>query len=420
MELYASLLNERPNDVNFELFERNEMSQFLAKYFTRFGELPPKEVFESEFQLTLPTSYAPWPFYETKLKEEFFVRQALPALVNFNENYEKDQKQALLKLREQLVSLADPDGSPEPVSIVHDLSRHERFKEKDNERIPTGIEPLDEAMGGFSIKDEFVIISARMGIGKSWIAQAMASHMTRSGYRVGFYSGEMSEDQVGARFDSLISNLSNYALTRGINVDLTEHYEKLSHIEGDLLVITPKQLRRNARPSDMRKFALKYDLDVLFLDQLSLMEPDGMRGGADYERKALLSYQLKSLQQELRIPIIAVSQLNRGAQGETPNTSHIAGSDRIGQDATLVLALGRKDDTLKMKVLKARDFRIPEQPWEFTWDIDKGILAQKLSGLDAVRANVQRAEARQRTADAIASQEGAETARVEVEDDEIW
>jgi len=418
MEMYASLLNERPSEVNFELFERTEMSIFLKNYFQRFGELPPKAVFESEFNIELPTEYAPWEFYETKLKEEYFIRQALPALTNFNKHYEEDQKKALLALREQLVSLAEPDAIAEPVSLVHDLTRHQRFKERDNARILTGIKPLDEAMGGLATKDEFVIISARMGIGKSWVAQAMATNMAEAGYRVGFYSGEMSEDEVGARFDSLVSNLSNYALTRGLEIDLSSHIARLSQFEGDLLVITPKQLKRNARPSDIRRFVRAYDIDVMFLDQLSLMEPDGMSGGADFERKAMLSYQLKSIQQELRIPIIAVSQLNRGAVGETPDTSHIAGSDRIGQDATLVLALGRKDDVLKMKVLKARSFRIPQQPWEFTWDIDKGILEERLSGLDAVRASVQRANAQQAVNEAIAIHQQAPV--VTEGDDEIW
>lgn len=417
MEIYSSLLQERPSDVEFELFEESREKKFLVFYYNKFGELPPKEVFEKELEIELPSTTAPWQFYEGKLREEKFIRDALPALVNFNKNYEKDQKEALVKLREQLLSLAEPSSQFAPVSIIKDLSRYDRFKDRDNTRIPTGIAPLDDASGGLSKKDEFLIISARLGIGKSWVAHSIAANMAREGYRVGFYSGEMSEDEVGARFDSLTSHLSNYGLTRGLDLDLTEHIAKLEEIEGDLLVLTPEHIRRNAKPSDLRKFAKKYELDVLFVDQLSLMEPDGDIRGEYHVKVSALSLQLKTLQQELRIPIVAVSQLNRGAVGQEPDASNIAGSDRIGQDATMILALGRKDEVLKIKVLKARSFRIPEQAWEFTWDIDKGILEPRLSAMDGVRARVQQAASRQAVVDAVASDAPAQSTEA---DDEIW
>lgn len=417
MELYASLLTNKPHDIDFTLFEETREKKFLKFYYDKYGELPDRNVFEKELEVELPESFAPWSFYENKLKEEKFVRDALPALVNFNKNYETDQKEALVKLREQLLTLAEPSSQFAPVSIIKDLSRYMRFKDRENTRIPTGIVPLDEASGGLSKKDEFLIISARLGIGKSWIAHSIAANMARAGYRVGFYSGEMSEDEVGARFDSLTSHLSNYGLTRGLDLDLTEHISKLEKIEGDLLVLTPEHIRRNARPSDLRKFARQYELDCLFIDQLSLMEPDGDIRGEHHVKVSHLSLQLKTLQQELRIPIVAVNQLNRGAVGQEPDASNLAGSDRIGQDATMILALGRKDDVLKVKVLKARSFRIPEQPWEFTWDIDKGILEPRLSAMDAVRARVAQAQARQVVADAQALETVTSTSE---EDDEIW
>ena len=416
MEAIVALLRDRPQDVDFSLFEKSREIEFVSKYFQKFGELPSLEVFVSEMEVQLPADVAPWAYYETKLKEDRFIREALPALTGFNSEYEVDQKQALLHLREKLVALAEPNEALEPVSIVRDTSRYEHFKDRDNSRIPTGIKPLDEASGGLSIKDEFMIISARLGIGKSWVAHAIAQAMCAAGYRVGIYSGEMSEDEVGARFDSLTSHISNFALTRGKDVDLSEHLQTLQHMTGDVLVLTSTHLRHNAKPSDLRKFAKQYNLQCLFIDQLSLMEPDGMRGGEDFERKALLSFQIKSLQQELHIPIVAVSQLNRGAAQQEADTSNIAGTDRFGQDATLIIALSRKDDTLKMKVLKARSFRVPEQPWEFTWDIDKGILEPKLSAMDAVMAKVKQAKAKQAVADMNAA--AAETTTEG--DDEIW
>nr|DAH56615.1 MAG TPA: Helicase REPLICATION [Caudoviricetes sp.] len=417
VEALIALLRDKPVDVDFELFQPDREAKFVAKYFDDYGQLPTENVFLSEMGLDRVGDVGPWAFYENKLKGDKFIREALPVLTRFNNEYESGQKEALLNLRERLISLAEPTERLAPVSIIKDTGRYARFKDVDNTRIPTGIKPLDEACGGLSVKDEFMIISARLGIGKSWIAHAMAQSMTVAGYRVGIYSGEMSEDEVGARFDALLSHISNYALTRGKEVDLTDHMQKLAEVQGDCFVLTPAQIHHNARPSDLRKFVKECKLDCLFIDQLDLMEPDGSRGGQpEFEQKALLSYQLKSLQQELRIPIVAVSQLNRAAAQQEADASNIAGSDRIGRDATLIIALKRSDETLKIKVLKARSFRIPDQPWEFTWDIDKGILEPKLSSMDAVRAKVKQAKAKQKVVDDNAVEE----VNTPVGDDEIW
>lgn len=415
MEKYAALLDEKPADVDLSLLEWNDQTKFIRQYFNEYGALPDRSTFEHEFGITLPTEHAPWRFYESKLKSDKFIQDALPVLTTFNETYSSDQKKALLRLREQLMGLAEPDQAIEPVSIIKDTSRYEHFKDKDNTRLPTGIEPLDNASGGLSKKDEFMIISARLGIGKSWIAHYIAKSMAVNGYKVGLYSGEMSEDEVGARFDSLVSHISNYALTRGKDIDLAQHKETLASMTGEFLVLTPRHIRHNARPSDLRKFAKSNNLDCLFIDQLSLMEPDGNQRGEDYERKARLSFQLKSLQQELQIPIVAVNQLNRGAAQQEADASNLAGSDRIGQDATLIIALSRKDDTLKMKVLKARSFRIPDEPWSFEWDIDRGILEPKLSAMDAVKAKLQVAKAKE------ADKKHQQQVEADDEgDDEIW
>ena len=415
MENIASLLAEKPEDVDFSLFEKEPVIEFIASYYDKYGKLPEKEIVETEMQISLPTTFAPWDYYKHKMMEDKFIRQALPVLTRFNQTYDQDQKQALLNLREQLMQLVEPEEL-HAVSIVKDLTRYERFKQQTNARIPTGIAPLDEASGGLSKKDEFAIISARLGIGKSWVAHAVGTNMCLAGYKVGIYSGEMSEDEVGARFDSLVSHLSNFALTRGKEVDITEHLQKMSEIQGDLLVLTPRHIGHNARPSDLRHFAKSENLDCLIIDQVSLMEPDGMRGGEDHERKAALSFQLKTLQQQLQIPIVAVIQLNRAAAQQEADASNLSGSDRFGQDATLILALSRKEDTLKIKVLKARSFRLPDSPWEFTWDIDKGLMEPKLSAMDSVKAKIKKANAQQKVEDDA----NAATALTDEGEDEIW
>lgn len=420
IEELIALLREKPSDVDFSLLDSTPDVKFVRDYYERFGELPALDVFVKEMGLEDLPEVGPWAFYENKLKEAKFIREAVPVLERFNSQYKDTPEKALLNLRDNLAKLSEPGLKLEPVSIITNTDRYAHFKDIDNARIPTGIKPLDEACGGLSVKDEFAVITARLGIGKSWVAHYVAQSMVVDGKRVGLYSGEMSEDEVGARFDSLLSHVSNFALTRGKEVDLTEHLENLKKVRekgGEFLVLTPNVLKHNARPSDLKRFVKEYKLDVLLVDQLDLMEPDGgWKSMSDSEQKALLSYQLKSMQQELRVPLVLVHQLNREAAKQEADASNLAGSDRIGRDATLIIALARKDDTLKMKVLKARSFKIPDTPWEFTWDIDKGILEPKLSSMDSVKAKIAKAKAIQATKDAQAK---AET-QAEEDSDEIW
>lgn len=415
MEVFAALLTYKPDVVDFGLFEPSSELNFVKFYYDKFKELPEIAVFEKETGTELPRTFAPWAFYENKLKGEKFIKDALPILTRFNDTYEKDQKQALIDLREKLVSIADPTVSLEPVSVIRDLSRFDYFRSVDNTRMPTGIKPLDDISGGISKSDEFMLITARLGIGKSWVAQFVAKSMCEKGYRVGLYSGEMSEHEVGARIDTLVSHLSNYALTRGKDIDLTDHYKQLSEIEGELLVITQRQIGHIATPQDLKLFVKSYSLDCVVIDQISLMAPNVSNYSrlAYYEQVTELSKQLKNLQQQLRIPVIAVNQLNREAASQEADAAHLAGSDQLGRDATLIISLSRTDtDVLRMKVLKCRSFKMPDQPWEFTWDIDKGILEPRLSGMDAVKAKVTKAKA-------VEASKSTTTAN-ETSSEEIW
>jgi len=421
----AALLTEKPVDVDYSLFENTPEIKFIKDFQTKYGILPEPKVFEREFNIELPTALAPWDFYVTKLKEEKFIKDAIPALTHFNEEYDKDQKRALLELREKLMQIVEPTTGIHYTSITEDLSRFERFKSTDNTRILTGIKPLDDLSGGVSKKDEFMIVTARLGVGKSWVALAIAANMCINGHKVAVYSGEMTSDEVGARIDTFISHISNFGITRGKNIDLTEHFRRLQEINettGRVYVLHPSNLGRNAQPSDIKRFVKDVGAEVVVIDQISLMKPDGRASlmWSTADRVAELSLQLKTLQQELQIPLIAVNQLNRGAAQQEADASNLSGSDRLGQDATLIVSLKKKDDLLRMKVLKSRSFRTPEEPFEFTWDIDKGIIEPRLSAMDAVKAKVQQGKAREASKEIEDIEEGEQPAVTRDEDDEIW
>lgn len=85
--------------------------------------------------------------------------------------------------------------------------------------ISTGFKELDEVINGFELGEELVTLVARTSIGKSWIALKFLHSAWLQGKRVGLYSGEMSSEQLGFRFDTLNQHIPNYDLVRGKKIN---------------------------------------------------------------------------------------------------------------------------------------------------------------------------------------------------------
>lgn len=406
-ELLA-LLTDRPDDIEWDVLDSlHPAVKWVHDYYDTYGSLPTLDLFAEEClaEGEKAMSTAPWAYYVREAHNAQFVQSATKYLERFNRDYVNDPKAAILALRDEFSKLAEPTKTTEPADIAAQTKeRWERFKLKHGARIKTGIEPFDEAAGGISPDDDFMILSARLGVGKSFLLHYIALSMAKQGLNVGIYSGEMTEDEVGARIDTWLTHVNNFDLTRGKLTDSTAQEQAYKEqVPGKILVITPYHIGRNATPSDVRKFVKENNLSVLCIDQLSLMQPDGRQSGEMFQQFANLSMQLKSLQQELRIPIIAVSQLNRAAAEQEVNATNIAGSDRIGQDATIILSLERKDNEFVIKVLKARSFKKPEKGWTFTWDINSGVLAAIKTALDAINAKKEAAAAQDKMSTATST-----------------
>lgn len=389
----AALLTDQPADIDWDLFADPIVSP-VRSYFEAYAKLPTYEFMKD--RMHLPEPDAPWQVYLDELLDDKFVRDAMPVLTEFNNQYRTETaKQSILKLRENLEKLREPSRGQQFTLIYRDLSRHERARATRSSRIMTGIKPLDDHRKGIAAKGEYVIISARLNVGKSWVAQTIANNIARDGHKVLLYSGEMNADEVGFRIDTMITHASNFGLSRGI-VQLSEdQLGEISGIQGDIAVLTQKELNRMARPSDLRRIAKEFGAEIIVIDQLSNMQADGGRGLSRHEERSLLSTQLKTLIETLNLSVIAVSQLNREGANQDPTMANIAESDKFGQDATLCLGLVKEERNLKMWAMKDRAASIPEEKWQFTWDVDSGILQPIAAGIDAVAAILARQRSRE-------------------------
>ena len=268
-----------------------------------------------------------------------------------------------------------------PVDIINDTSRYDEYIEKTKNLsrfyVPTGFKELDRVIQGFDREGEIATIVARPGVGKSWCLLKFASYSAQLGLKVGIYSGEMAANKVATRMDTLIGNINNGAINHGnisIRDEYKEYMDKLPDmIKGSIKVITPAQMGDISPTVDfLGSFIDREKLDILYIDQLSLLE-DQRKGKSFSECFSNISKDIVKLQKKKKIPIISVSQQNRTKdEEEGVGTRQISGSDRIGQDSTLVLFLEKKDNVFKLSIAKSR---YSESNLTLTYDVDlnKGI-----------------------------------------------
>ncbi len=267
----------------------------------------------------------------------------------------------------------------EAVDILRDTERYNAYVERcenfDKYYTKTGFRELDEIIGGWDRQEELATIVARSNQGKSWVLFKCAVAAVEQGLNVGIYSGEMSERKVGYRIDTLISNISNTALTKGDRSVQNEYKKYLdslsSRYSGFIKVLTPNMIDGPAGVQALRAFIEKENLDILFIDQHSLLEDD-RHARSPVEKASNISKDLKNLQVLKKIPIISVSQQNRTSTENGVGLEHIAQADRIGQDSTIVIFFEQKNGLMTLHLIKSRD-SANMKDITYLVDLNKGI-----------------------------------------------
>lgn len=352
------------NNMGREFFsDYEEEYQYLVDHLNKYGQLPDIETFLSKFKDFDVVEVHETPQYLIDALYEDYNQRFLASRFN--------------KIRDLLMQgkvddamdfyLTSTDTAVkakhiECVDLLRDTSRFadyvERGKDFSKYYVKTGFPELDSLIGGWDRQEELATIVARSNVGKSWMLLKCALAAVEQGLKVGLYSGEMSARKVGYRLDTLISHISNSGLTKGYT-DLQTVYKQ--HIDalptkypGSLKVLTPTMIDGPAGVTALRAFIEREELDILFIDQHSLLEDD-RKAKNPVEKASNISKDLKNLQVLKKVPIISVSQQNRSSTDNGTGLEHIAQADRIGQDSTIVLFLEHKDDDFIVSLVKSRD-----------------------------------------------------------------
>jgi replicative DNA helicase len=214
--------------------------------------------------------------------------------------------------------------------------------------VPTGFYELDELTHGLH-PGQMIVIAARPAVGKSTFALDFArSAAIKHKMATVFFSLEMGRNEIAMRLMSAEASIQLQDLRRGTLRD--EQWSKIASVLGPLnespLFIddSPNMSLMEIR-AKCRRLKQQHDLKLVVLDYLQLMS-SGKKVESRQQEVSEFSRALKLLAKELQVPVIALSQLNRGSeqrQDKRPMVSDLRESGSIEQDADMVILLHRED-----------------------------------------------------------------------------
>ena len=215
--------------------------------------------------------------------------------------------------------------------------------------VSTGFVDLDRKTAGLHESD-LIIVAARPAMGKSAFAINMATNAAvKSNIPVAIFNLEMSKEQVGNRILCSEAMIDSNKVRTGQLED--EDWVKLANTIGSLseapiyIDDTPGISIMEIR-AKCRKLKIEKNIGLVVIDYLQLVQGSGGRNTSREQEISEISRSLKILAKELEIPVIALSQLSRGAEkrdDKRPMLSDLRESGAIEQDADIVMFLYRDD-----------------------------------------------------------------------------
>lgn len=224
--------------------------------------------------------------------------------------------------------------------------------------VTTGLRDLDHKLGGLH-KSDLLILAARPSMGKTSLAVNIAYNAARryaetggkEGGIIGFFSLEMSSDQLAARILSDESGVSGDAIRKGEIKEsdfrrFVEASQKLS--QTPLYIDDTPALSISAVRTRARRLQRQHGLKLLVVDYLQLLRGTGSRQGVENRVREIseITQGLKAIAKELNIPVIALSQLSRAVEqreDKRPQLSDLRESGSIEQDADVVMFIYREE-----------------------------------------------------------------------------
>jgi len=230
--------------------------------------------------------------------------------------------------------------------------------------VPTGFKDLNDTLAGMQ-NSNLLILAARPGMGKTALALNIAQHVSsKENIPVGYFSLEMSKEELVDRLLISQADIDAWKLKTGRleGNDFTKLSEAMGVLaEAPLYIDDTPALSVSEMRTKARRLMTDHDLRLIVVDYLQLMRSTRQRENRVQEVSDI-SQSLKNLARELKIPVLALSQLSRAVEQrgrKRPQLADLRESGAIEQDADVVMFLWREDEedieNMELEVSKHRN-----------------------------------------------------------------
>lgn len=345
---------------------------WIERYIKLHRRTPSKAAFRSKFPETrLISRTTDVTHFCQEVKESNAQSEVLGAVNDVVALVKKGDLRAAISMLQESATRASTayEGDAGNVDIINDWQdsfneanvRFERTKQFGQSGVPTGFPTLDERTGGPQ-PGQFWVIAARLGEGKTWTLNRMATAALFSGITVQYDALEMTRAEIAWRVHTFASSKYGQQVFKNLDISQGQDYDPKEYME--FLRDLGKQIKakffvadQSRGPITLSTMASQIERNkpgALYLDYITLLEnenPD-MRVGI-----TKLSAGLKNLGNRYGVPVIVAAQLNRGAAGrrDLPGPEDLAESDSIGRDADVVVTMRQMSKrVIAMKLAKNR------------------------------------------------------------------
>lgn len=389
---FADSMHAKIFDVISKIITRGRVADVitLKSFFEQDGSLD--EVGGIKYLIKLADSATPLTnaeYYAQFIYDKYLRRELIATgfdIVNnaTKEDLESDASEQIEQAEKRLFELSnqgDVNGGFVDFSqaLTTSLTHIEQAYQKDGKisGLPTSLDALDNKTGGLNNSD-LIIIAGRPAMGKTAlatnIAYNVAEHMMHAknidekSKGVAFFSLEMSADQLASRILSTVTQTNGHKMRTGEldNAEFTRIAAAVRELERVPFYIddTPG-LNINSIRTRARRLKRNKGLGCIVIDYIQLINGTGSKRseGNRVQELSEISRGLKILAKELNVPVIALSQLNRGVEqreDKRPVMSDLRESGSIEQDADIVMFVYRENYYLQNEEPQQKASETPE------------------------------------------------------------
>ncbi len=325
-------------------------------------------------------------YYAGIVREKYIRRQLMTACekaIRDARELHQDAEEVIARAEQDIFQIIEDHGTTDDMAVVDILPKvwdriFERMENKgQTSGLTTGFSSLNEMTGGFQ-ETELIVLAARPSMGKTALVCNFALAGAATGAGVLLFSLEQSKMELTERFMCIHAKVSGHKLRQG---DLSEE-EQHTLMEGSNalkkypIYIDDQAGRTISQVAAIsRRMKRRFDIKIIIIDYLQLIESDDKNLPRE-QQISTITRRLKFLAKDLRVPVIALAQLNRGVEAredKRPRLADLRESGAIEQDADIVMFLHRpeaydpEDRPGEADLLIAKNRHGPIGVAELTW-----------------------------------------------------